>query len=79
MKTYYFKQLKSGNYEIGTPENHTHNTTDLVAFFNQISRERSNVWNRRAGRMEPCRIIKARYSQSQTYFTSAAELERRLA
>lgn len=78
MKTYYFKQLKSGNYEIGTPEKHTHKTTDLVGFFSQISHERSNVWNRRQGRMEPCRIIKARYSQSQTYFETAAELERRL-
>lgn len=75
MKTVYFRELKSGNFELSTKKDSTvrfNTKIGLFEFFKMISERRSKVWNRR--KFEPCRIIKARYSKTQTYFNSAEEL-----
>lgn len=77
MNTLYVKKLKSGNYEITNRDNFTEKFTtkkSLLEFWTRIQREKSNVWNRRSYSFKPARIVKARYSQSQTYFNSFDEL-----
>lgn len=77
-QTFYFKRLKSGNYEIATKEDNTHETTDLVAFFAKVNGEKSTTWDRRIYRFKKAAIIKTSYSRSQTYFISADELIKHL-
>lgn len=78
MKTYYFKQLKSGNFEIATESDFTHKTDNLKEFYYFVTSRKSTTFDRRTMRMKQAGIIKARYSQSQTYFQSAVELEKYL-
>lgn len=78
MKTYYFTELKSGNFKVATAENHTHKTTDLHSFYWMVARRKSTTWSRSQRTFKQAQIIKATYSQSQTYFTSAEELQKHL-
>lgn len=76
MKTY-FKKLKSGNYEIATVKDHTHSFNGkkrTESFFNNLFHEYSNVYDRRNCEYKKSKIVKTRYSQSQTYFESFDEL-----
>lgn len=77
MKTIYLRKLKSGNYELSNKKDATEkfNTKKaLKEFFESLKNKTTNVWDRHYQEFKPCRIVKAKYSQTQTYFESFTEL-----
>ena len=68
--------MKSGNYELSVRGNHTHkfNTKKgAKAFWEMMSQEKSNTFDRRLMRLKVAKIVKATYRLSQTYFNSFEE------
>jgi hypothetical protein len=77
MKTIFIKKVKSGNYKITNENDFTEklsNENEIENFFSRIQNESTNTYDRFYGRMKKAKLIKASYSQSQTYFSDAKEL-----
>jgi len=81
MKAVYIKHLQSGNYKIisrtsASPNSSERFTTkrELLVFWNRVRSEKSNTWVARYSEFKNSQIVKACYSQSQTYYTSFDEL-----
>jgi hypothetical protein len=71
MKTIYLKQLKSKNYHIGNKENFTIKFSTKKAFIEWYQKNITGYTSHLHS--YGSRIIKATYSQSQTYYSSARE------
>ena len=68
---YYFKQLRSGNYKIADNNDYNIKCCNEQELYDLWQKCRGYTYKRRS---YGSRIIKATYSQSQTYFNSFDEL-----
>ena len=77
MKTIYVKRKKSGNYEFSNREEATLKFRTQKSFkdwfHNVMRKESTSTWDRIHRKFKGAQLIKASYSQSQTYFFSADE------
>ena len=72
MKTIYIKKLKSGNYKVSDKNDYSEKAStkkELKQIWNNIYSQSTNVWNRNDRSFKNAAIIKATYSQSQTYYS----------
>ena len=72
MKTIYIKKLKSGNYKVSDKNDYSEKASTkkgLKQIWNNIYSQSTNVWNRTSRSFKTASIIKATYSQSQTYYS----------
>lgn len=68
--------MKSGNYELSQRGQHTHKFNakkGAQAFWDAMSAESSSTFDYHSRRFKPCRVVKATYRMSQTYFNSFVE------
>jgi len=71
MKTIYLREKKSGNFELSNKLEATHKFKTQKEFKEWYKPE---YWSRRYGQKHYKAIVKATYSQSQTYFSNADEV-----
>lgn len=78
MKTIYLNKKRSGNYEISNRANATIKFNTIKSlnnwFDNTLLKEKTNQWDKINYCYKNARVVKATYSQTQTYFNSAKEL-----
>jgi len=78
MKTIYLKRKRSGNYEISTRKDFTvkfNKISELNGWFNSVlSKEKTNVWDKRNRVFKISQVIKVTYSRSNTFFNSTNDL-----
>lgn len=78
MKTIYLREKKSGNFEFSTKENATLRFNTKKAFkewFESHPKHQSRCFSKTT---HYGYIVKATYSQSQTYFYTFTEIEKKL-